>query len=289
MSDLQFHPAANEFPLLDDKRLAELSENIRQNGQRETIKLFSGQIVDGRNRFRACLLGNIEPQFETLDPATDPWAYVWSLNGERRDLTADQRYLIWKSCHEKSEAWEFEKRRLADDANRKRAEATKAQPRDDDGKMLAKPVSTQVVCRPYSDRPKGSTNATQNQKAAASHTNRGSVERMDALATNRPDLAEKVKTGEIKSAEAIREMKREELVAKLEDVKTKEVKAAAGVYDVIVMDPPWPMQKIDRDERQARGDTVTVCERLAGQNAPGFTNAATLSASSFRSICGAGT
>jgi ParB-like chromosome segregation protein Spo0J len=56
MSDLQFHPAANEFPLLDDKRLAELSENIRQTGQRETIKLFNGQIVDGRNRFRACVL-----------------------------------------------------------------------------------------------------------------------------------------------------------------------------------------------------------------------------------------
>jgi hypothetical protein len=49
------------------------------------------------------------------------------------------------------------------------------------------------------------------------------------------------------------------------------------------------MQKIDRDERQARGDTVTVCERLAGQNAPGFTNAATRSALSCRSICGAGT
>ena len=272
-----------------DNRLAERCENIRQNGQRETIKLFSGQIVDGRNRFRACVLGNLAPQFETLDPATDPWAYVWSLNGERRDLTADQRYLIWKSCHEKSEAWESEKLRIFSDANRKRAEATKAQHEVSNPRSGETMVGTQPVCRPYFDRPKGSTNATQNQKAEASKTNRGSVERMDALVNSRPDLAEKVKTGEIKSAEAIREMKREELVAKLEDVKTKEVKAAAGVYDVIVMDPPWPMQKIDRDERQARGDTVTVYERLAGQLAPGFTNAATRLASWCRSICGAGT
>jgi len=154
--------------------------------------------------------------------------------------------------------------------------------------MMAYPVGTQPVCRLVDERPKGSTNATQNQKADASKTNRGSVERMDALVNSRPDLAEKVKTGEIKSAEAIREMKREELVAKLEDVKTKEVKAAAGVYDVIVMDPPWPMQKIDRDERQARGDTVTVFERLAGQSEPGFTNAAKRLASWFRSIYGAG-
>ena len=171
------------------------------------------------------------------------------------------------------------------DANRKRAESAKERPRADDGTMMANPVVPQPVAR-LDDR-KSEPNRSTTAKADASKTNRGSVERMDALVNNRPDLAEKVKTGEIKSAEAIREMKREVLVAKLEDVKTKEVKAAAGVYDVNVMEPPWPMQKIDRDE-WARGDTVTVCERLAGQLAPDFTNAATRSASSFRSICGAG-
>ena len=223
---------------------------------------------------------------QALDPATDPWAYVWSLNGERRDLTADQRYLIWKSCHEKSEAWESEKLRIVLEGNRKRAEAMTGVPYAPAGESRkTEKVVPQPVARPF-DR-KAEPNRSTTAKAEASKTNRGSVERMDALVNSRPDLAEKVKTGEIKSAEAIREMKREELVAKLEDVRTKEVKAAAGVYDVIVMDPPWPMQKIDRDE-WARGDTVTVCERLAGQNAPGFTNAATRSASSFRSICGAG-
>ena len=173
------------------------------------------------------------------------------------------------------------------DANRKRAEAAKGN--DNAAKDRIEENSAPTTCGLTVSGSKGTKNPTANQKADASKTNRGSVERMDALVNSRPDLAEKVKTGEIKSAEAIREMKREELVAKLEDVKTKEVKAAAGVYDVIVMDPPWPMQKIDRDERQARGDTVTVYERLAGQNAPGFTNAATLSASWCRSICGVST
>jgi N6-adenosine-specific RNA methylase IME4 len=45
-------------------------------------------------------------------------------------------------------------------------------------------------------------------------------------------------------------MKREEVVAKLEDVAAVEAKELAGVYDVIVIDPPWPMEKIERDERQ---------------------------------------
>ena len=66
----------------------------------------------------------------------------------------------------------------------------------------------------------------------------------------RPDLADKVEQGEIKMADAVREIKRAEVVARLESVEAREQKALKGVYDVIVIDPPWPMQKIDRDERQ---------------------------------------
>lgn len=50
-------------------------------------------------------------------------------------------------------------------------------------------------------------------------------------------------------ADAVRQVKRSTVVAKLEDVQTKEAKAASGLYDVIVVDPPWVMEKIDRDER----------------------------------------
>ena len=63
-------------------------------------------------------------------------------------------------------------------------------------------------------------------------------------------------------ADAQREAKREEIIAKLEDVATKEVKAVNGVYDVIVIDPPWPMQKIERDVRpnQSEFDYPTMTE-----------------------------
>ena len=39
--------------------------------------------------------------------------------------------------------------------------------------------------------------------------------------------------------DAIREVARDELRANLEDIATQKVKAIAGVYDVIVVDPPW--------------------------------------------------
>jgi len=99
-------------------------------------------------------------------------------------------------------------------------------------------------------------------KAKASKTNRGTVERMDRLAKERPDLAEKVKVGEITEAAAIREMKREKIIKELESIKVKEAKALEGVFDVIVIDPPWPMEKIERDERpnQSEFDYPTMNE-----------------------------
>jgi N6-adenosine-specific RNA methylase IME4 len=246
---LNAHPAANLWPMFDEKRLGELAEDIRDNGLREPIRLLGRQVLDGRNRLAACQLVQVSPRFEQVPSDINPWAYVWSLNGARRDLAQDQRYLIWKECSEQSEAWQAEVARIKAEADQKRAAATKAQPRTEDGMRLA--AKPQVVPQPVGTpaQPKVDKNKTTAAKAKTSKTNRGTVERMDMLAARRPDLAEKVKTGEMKSAAAIRAMKRAEVVAQLEDLGTRKVKAAAGLYDVIVVDPPWNMKKIERDER----------------------------------------
>jgi N6-adenosine-specific RNA methylase IME4 len=48
---------------------------------------------------------------------------------------------------------------------------------------------------------------------------------------------------------AIQESNRKEIRAKLDDVAAREIEAPTGLYDCIVIDPPWPMDKIERDER----------------------------------------
>jgi len=59
-----------------------------------------------------------------------------------------------------------------------------------------------------------------------------------------------------------RELKRGEIIEKLENIKTKTAKEIDGVYDVLVIDPPWPMQKIERDERpnQSEFEYPTMAE-----------------------------
>lgn len=68
-----------------------------------------------------------------------------------------------------------------------------------------------------------------------------------AQAVDMPELVELMDTKGVSAATT--EMRRHETKQRLESVATKEAKAIEGVYDVLVIDPPWPMEKIEREER----------------------------------------
>jgi hypothetical protein len=90
---MEHHPAADLFPMMSDEELDALGEDMLEHGQREEIILYRDQILDGRNRYRACLLKDINPRFrQELVP--DPYAFVASANLHRRHLTDSQRGLI---------------------------------------------------------------------------------------------------------------------------------------------------------------------------------------------------
>jgi ParB-like chromosome segregation protein Spo0J len=96
----KFHPFADIFPLMEDAEFDELVADIKANGLREEIMLYEGMILDGRNRYRACLAAGWE-EATILDSSHarhfdteidgDPAAYVISANIHRRHLTAEQK------------------------------------------------------------------------------------------------------------------------------------------------------------------------------------------------------
>ena len=79
MTALLFHPLANLFPLLDGEEFDAFVADIKVHGLRQQIVLCNGAILEGRNRYRACIEAGIEPRFEAFNGA-DPLAYVVSLN-----------------------------------------------------------------------------------------------------------------------------------------------------------------------------------------------------------------
>jgi len=54
-------------------------------------------------------------------------------------------------------------------------------------------------------------------------------------------------SGEMTIERAVREIRRKAAIDNLNSLDTIEVKKLDGVYDVIVIDPPWEMKKIERD------------------------------------------
>lgn len=220
---MNFHPAANSFPMMDEQRYAELVEDMRVHGQIEPITVCEGMVLDGRNRFKACSELGIQARTRPFDG--DPWAYVWSLNGQRRDLVDEQRYLIWKFCNENSEAFQAEQRRIQEEANQKRSDAAKERERAYGGTFKIPVVRHSVA--PLDNPHKGTT-----AKATAAKVNPGAVARGDKLVSRRPDLAEKVRQGDLKPAEAHRQMKKEEVAEKVQELPR-------GKYRVLYADPPW--------------------------------------------------
>jgi len=92
---IAFHPASDIFPLMEGEDLEDLAQDIREHGLREPITLHSdGSILDGRNRYRACLRVGIEPRFTTWQDDGSPVSFVISLNLKRRQLTPGQLGMI---------------------------------------------------------------------------------------------------------------------------------------------------------------------------------------------------
>ena len=91
---MNYHSAAELFPLIEGEDFERLVADIDTNGQREAIVVLpTGEILDGRNRYRACDRLRIKPIIRVYACDT-PLAYVISLNLHRRHLNESQRAMV---------------------------------------------------------------------------------------------------------------------------------------------------------------------------------------------------
>lgn len=92
--DHPFHPLCELFPPMSEDAFSELVSDIKQNGLRYPIykERSSGLIIDGRNRYLACLKAKVRPRYEIWNGKTEALLpLVISLNVKRRHLDVVQK------------------------------------------------------------------------------------------------------------------------------------------------------------------------------------------------------
>jgi DNA modification methylase len=91
---LKAHRFAELLPMMTEMEWSALMEDIRLNGQQEPIVLYQGQILDGRNRWRAIMKLNGQPQFTRFKGSeAEALAFVKS-KLMHRNLTDSQKAAV---------------------------------------------------------------------------------------------------------------------------------------------------------------------------------------------------
>jgi N6-adenosine-specific RNA methylase IME4 len=90
---LAFHPYASIFPLIEGDDLKALVADIAANGLIDPIVCLDDQILDGRNRYTACIEAGVSIR-RTEYTGSDPLGFVLSTNLHRRHLNESQRAMV---------------------------------------------------------------------------------------------------------------------------------------------------------------------------------------------------
>lgn len=236
---MEVHEYAKLFPPMSNEEFEELVEDIRQNGQLEPIIVYEGKILDGRNRYNACMKLGIKPKMVDYNGENlTPLNFVISKNIKRRHLTASQKALL---------ALEI-KPLLAEEAKKRQLSSLKQYKENTVQEIIPereeKKENGDTVVPLLAQREKG---RTIEQAGKIIGVGKEYIRKAEKVKKEAPELVEKIMAGEMNLNQAVKEVKRKQVLEHIQNIESKGVEEIDGVYDVIVIDPPWPSNKIERD------------------------------------------
>lgn len=241
------HPAAELFPLLEGDEFNALVADVKKNGLLVPVWLYDdperGEVLlDGRNRWRACEAAGVKITAKKYE-GDDPIGFSISQNAKRRHLTTGQRAAVGAAARPLYAA-----------------EKEKAKAHGQTAPGRPKEPTLGADLHQASEPKKRAPRAT-DLAAAAAGTSGRAVAQYERVEREAPDLAEKVKTGEMALDRAERVIRdREAQQRKVEQAKReaesqpepttvdirhgdfREVLAGLKDVDAIITDPPYPAE-----------------------------------------------
>ncbi len=259
-------------PLRDEERQA-LEENLRRDGCRDPLVVWRGHniLLDGHHRYEICQRHGIDFALTEVDLPDREAAADWIDANQlgRRNLTPDQVALLRGRRYNRLKKQHGGDRRSSpqnEDLNGKtaarlaREHGVSRQTIERDGQFAAAIEKTAAI-----------EPDLEHKVARGAGPAKSAVIKAAELLETHPDQARAVLEGRRTAADVVRELRREATAQRLNEVAAREAQAHEGVFDVIVIDPPWPMRKIERDCRpnQIELDYPTMTEeQLAALTIP---------------------
>lgn len=269
------HPAADLFPMLDDDDLQALADDIAVRGLLEPVWVLpDGRLLDGRNRVAACAIAGIDPERRTYT-GDDPTAFVVSLNIHRRHLTTGQKALLALevlSIYEAETKDRGGRPRKAVNPNDASANGVRFIAGDDrpDLRERAANRRPEGKGKPRADLPAVSKDErrTRHKAAKVTGTSGRAVSQAKRIAEHAPDLAEKVKAGDLALDKAEKQLRRRQSEKEEQQARAAKLAPVAvdaegdrwrmfsgdfrerlsdlpdGCVDLIVTDPPYPGESL---------------------------------------------
>jgi hypothetical protein len=184
---MRFHPVSDIFPLLEGDDFDDLVADIKQNGLIQPIWTHEERILDGRNRYRACMEAKVDPVFRKWSGRGSLVAFVVSMNLPRRHLSSDQRAVLG-----------FDLVAMFKAEAGKKQKATRAKP----GQQV--PQVRQKI-----GAPRTHAGDSSEQAAKVAHTNRTYISAVRKLHEQKPELLADVRAGKKTLKEASQAVKQE--------------------------------------------------------------------------------
>lgn len=267
---MQFHPVADIFPMMSATEFEALKKSIAANGQRLPVYTHENQIVDGRNRYRACIEIGRLPWLQEWNGEGLLVDFVWDLNAERRQLV-DGALQIAAGKYAIEREVEARKRQLAQLNNSSVPTGTD----DEFGYSRQKAaekfgLGEQTVARAVKVVKEGTPELVQavergqaSVSAAAEVATLPKVEQQQIVARGEVEILRAAK--EIKAKKT--EERRQERITKIVELAEQPVESllSKGRFPLIYADPPWryDFSKDDADEVENHYPTMELSEICA--------------------------
>ena len=244
---MKFHQLSGLFPLMDDREFEGLVEDIRTNGLREPIWLYDGQILDGRNRWRACEAIGVVPQTREY-AGTDPVGFVVSLNLHRRHLSESQRALVAAKIANMPQGARTDLASIEATSQPRAAELLNV------GRASVQ-RAREVIDRGAPELVAAVERGAVSVSAAADVAELPKTEQTQIVACGEKEILEAAKTIRAARQEA-RRAERIELVAKMAEPSPE--LTTERRYPVIYADPPWRYEFVESESRAIENQYPTM-------------------------------